>query len=780
MTSPRSVATSSASPAHVNHMGRLPPCQIAVGSSEGVTVMPVGDVWRGVLLVSCFLQAGLVFGTLRSFGVFFPELVEYFDSAAGSVSWVTSCSVAVQQLMSPLGCALSSRFGFRPVIMTGGLLSALGMFCASFATSLYHLYLSIGVMSGLGWAFIFSPSMAAVTQYFSRHRSLATGFVLTGVGLLSFAMSPVLQYLIETYSWRGAMLLLSGIALHSVPCGALLTPRPHAETQTFVWGWELLSNWSFMRYCLAITFINVGYFVPFAHLVAHMQAKGAGDRQAAFIMALVGMTDVGGRLFAGWLSDLIPQRIILLLSMWTGVTAMVLALLPLARGLVEMGITAAAFGFCAGALTPGVFSALPAVVGEHKVLPALGLLQMIESGGGLVGAPISGWLRDLTGSFALSFVISGLFFLLGAVILLTLPGICFTCPTDKRRVIDPSDHNTTSSSCSNKSQASNQATNISHSPGHPQGPDKLSPHHSTQYVMCTSDQEPIPHHSTHGVTTKTDQEPIPQYSAPHDLSGTDQNLVYNTSRTEQNPSPPHCSESASSRTTQHLTALDYTKPPMCGISQDLNLHHCPGNVTSWSSQDWTPPHCTKHDTSRANLDLTAYYSTERATSMTNQDLVQPNYVENPRIDQHLIQLHNTEHGVRRTDASPTVMLVASFIHGNTGKVPVPLHSAEENNTKNEKDLSPLNGTEVNSRKETCLTLGAICKKDDLSTSHEHEEIRAFMDPLLGTSTELNENWVIRDLLPSECTCLLNTGTLAQAETSGEIPHRVLVPCSVMS
>ncbi|XP_068129900.1 monocarboxylate transporter 13-like [Hyperolius riggenbachi] len=387
------------------------------------------DIWGVVLLVSCFLQAGLVFGILRTFGIFFPEFVDYFGSAAVSVSWVTSCAVAVQQLMSPLGCALAVRFGSRLVVMCGGLLSSVGLFAASFSTSLYQLYLSIGGLSGLGWALIFSPSMAAVTCYFSHRRSLATGFVLTGAGVFSFALTPLVQYLVEMYSWRGAMLLLSGVLLHSVPCGALLRtasndPPPTPQQRSFLWGWELLCNGPFLRYCLAITLINAAYFVPFAHLVTHMRARGATERQAAFLMSLVGVADVGGRLFAGWLSDLNPKCTLLFLSMWTGATALVLGLLPLAGSEVEMGVAAVGFGFCAGALTPGVFSGLTWVVEKDKVLPALGLLQMLESVGGLLGPPISGWLRDWTGNFSVSFVMSASFLLLGALIILTLPGIC--------------------------------------------------------------------------------------------------------------------------------------------------------------------------------------------------------------------------------------------------------------------------------------------------------------------------------------------------------------------
>lgn len=47
-----------------------------------------------------------------------------------------------------MGSALSTKFGPRPVVMAGGILAALGMLLASFATSLTHLYLSIGLLSG--------------------------------------------------------------------------------------------------------------------------------------------------------------------------------------------------------------------------------------------------------------------------------------------------------------------------------------------------------------------------------------------------------------------------------------------------------------------------------------------------------------------------------------------------------------------------------------------------------------------------------------------------------
>lgn len=153
----------------------------------------------------------------------------------------------------PIGAAASNVYGTRPVVMMGGFLSGLGFILASQATSLLHLYLTMGLISGkcsskeclslllssfkdpewqsfflfvlgLGWALVFTPTIASVMQYFTKRRSLAMGLGFTGVGLASFAFSPLFQYLVEAYAWRGALLILGGLSFNMVACGALIRP----------------------------------------------------------------------------------------------------------------------------------------------------------------------------------------------------------------------------------------------------------------------------------------------------------------------------------------------------------------------------------------------------------------------------------------------------------------------------------------------------------------------------------------------------------------------------
>ncbi|EMP41580.1 Monocarboxylate transporter 13 [Chelonia mydas] len=273
---------------------------------------PPDGGWGWMVVLAGFLQSALVFGVIRSFGVFFMEFVGYFGELAGRVSWVTSIGIAVQQLGGPVGSALSTQYGARPVVMAGGVLSGLGMFLASFATSLTHLYLSIGLLSGLGWALVFTPSVASVAQYFGKRRAFATGLAVSGAGLASFAFSPLFQLLVDTYAWRGALMVVAGISFNLVAAGALLRPLELEGNKASVpeAGWLQLPAFSsfcrprlpchrpFLLFSVAFILVDAGYYVPYVHLVPHARELGFDEYRAAFLLssAAVAVRPCGGRL----------------------------------------------------------------------------------------------------------------------------------------------------------------------------------------------------------------------------------------------------------------------------------------------------------------------------------------------------------------------------------------------------------------------------------------------------------------------------------------------------
>ena len=78
--------------------------------------------------------------------------------------------------------------------------------------------------SGLGFGLIYLPAIVTVGYYFEERRAFATGLAVCGSGLGAFIFNPFSKYLIDTYTWRGAILIEAGIILNCVLCGALFRP----------------------------------------------------------------------------------------------------------------------------------------------------------------------------------------------------------------------------------------------------------------------------------------------------------------------------------------------------------------------------------------------------------------------------------------------------------------------------------------------------------------------------------------------------------------------------
>lgn len=118
-----------------------------------MTAKPAGPPdggWGWVVAAAAFLVNGLSYGLLRSLGLALPALAEHFDRSAQDTAWVSALALAVQQAASPVGSALSTRWGSRPVVMVGGVLTSLGFVFSAFAGSLLHLYLGLGLLAGEG------------------------------------------------------------------------------------------------------------------------------------------------------------------------------------------------------------------------------------------------------------------------------------------------------------------------------------------------------------------------------------------------------------------------------------------------------------------------------------------------------------------------------------------------------------------------------------------------------------------------------------------------------
>nr|XP_006811444.1 PREDICTED: monocarboxylate transporter 12-like isoform X2 [Saccoglossus kowalevskii] len=130
----------------------------------------------------------------------------------------------VTVLTNSFSAYLAERFGHRRIAMIGGIISSVALMASSFATSLSQLYLSYGVLLGIGYSFVHLPSYVMVARYFHKRLSIAMGIALAGTGIGQCVMAFILQTLVDMYGWRATFMILSGLTLNLCVAAALLRP----------------------------------------------------------------------------------------------------------------------------------------------------------------------------------------------------------------------------------------------------------------------------------------------------------------------------------------------------------------------------------------------------------------------------------------------------------------------------------------------------------------------------------------------------------------------------
>ncbi|XP_053091916.1 monocarboxylate transporter 5 isoform X3 [Pangasianodon hypophthalmus] len=123
----------------------------------------------------------------------------------------------------PLASVACAKLGNRITSIIGALLVTAGFLISIFANSIVYLYISMGLVVGLGFALLYQASSVVTATYF--HKRLATAYSIGRSGMgLTFALAPFTQLLLDQYAWQGALLILGGLMLNLVASAMLLRP----------------------------------------------------------------------------------------------------------------------------------------------------------------------------------------------------------------------------------------------------------------------------------------------------------------------------------------------------------------------------------------------------------------------------------------------------------------------------------------------------------------------------------------------------------------------------
>ena len=184
--------------------------------------------YRWVIVAAGGLLGCVAAGAMFSLPVFLRPMSQDTGWSVTGISTAMTIGFLAMAAGSMVWGNLSDRFGPRPVVLMGSIVLAAGLALASQMQSLIAFQLLFGLLVGASTAAIFAPMMACVTGWFDTQRGLAVSLVSAGMGLAPMTMAPLAAWLVTIHDWRGAMLMIAGVAAVLMIPAALLVRRPPA------------------------------------------------------------------------------------------------------------------------------------------------------------------------------------------------------------------------------------------------------------------------------------------------------------------------------------------------------------------------------------------------------------------------------------------------------------------------------------------------------------------------------------------------------------------------
>ncbi|XP_066587939.1 uncharacterized protein [Prorops nasuta] len=187
-------------------------------------MVPPDGGWGWVVLISALTVNLLIPGTLKSFGVLFVEFLHVFKSSSTAASWMPALCYFLYNSLGPLSSILSKKYSYKTVTLIGGAFASCGMMLSYFANSVTYLYVSYGLMVGIGAGLTYPPTIYIVTAYFEKWRGFANGLCVSGSAIGTILLPPFLQYLLDCFGYRGAVLIMGALTLNTLVCAMLYHP----------------------------------------------------------------------------------------------------------------------------------------------------------------------------------------------------------------------------------------------------------------------------------------------------------------------------------------------------------------------------------------------------------------------------------------------------------------------------------------------------------------------------------------------------------------------------
>jgi MFS family permease len=387
--------------------------------------------WIAVAVTFATLMATAGFRSAPS--VLIVPLEDAFGWSRSDISLAVAINVLLFGLVAPFAAALMEKFGIRKVVMSALTTVSIGAFLTIFIQAPWQLIATWGVIVGIGtgsMALVFAATVA--NRWFVQKRGIVTGLLTAATATGQLIFLPGLSHMALTYGWKSVSITVASCSLAVVPFIYLFLREKPGDLGLLPYGapadWQPPARSELSAGALAIDtlkqsskkrdfwFLFGSFFVCGlstsgligTHFIPAAHDHGMPTTLAASLLAMVGIFDVIGTLFSGWLTDRYDPR--KLLFFYYGLRGLSLFLLPsiLFSSIHPSTLVFVIFyGLDWVATVPPTIMLCRAVLGPSRASVVYGWVFAAHQIGGAVAAFGAAILRVQLGDYAMAFYISG-------------------------------------------------------------------------------------------------------------------------------------------------------------------------------------------------------------------------------------------------------------------------------------------------------------------------------------------------------------------------------------
>ena len=378
--------------------------------------------------------------------VLIVPLEEAFGWGRDGISLAVSINVLLYGLTAPFAAALMERFGIKRVVMVALSTVGSGALLTIFMKSLWQLLALWGFVVGVGtgsMALVFAASI--VNRWFIERKGLVIGALTAAAATGQLIFLPTLSSFAMNYGWRSVSITVGAAALVMVPLIYIFLPerpadvgvKPYGAQAEWVEPTQIKGNAAALAvntlreairvknfWYLVISFFVCGlstsgligtHFIPAAH------DHGMMEVAAASLLALIGVFDVVGTLFSGWLTDRIdPRKLLFFYYFLRGLSLFLLPSILFATIHPSTLFFVIFYGLDWVATVPPTILLCRTVLGPERATVVYGWVFAAHQIGGSIAAFGAAVARVKFGDYALAFYTSGIACLLVSILVLRI------------------------------------------------------------------------------------------------------------------------------------------------------------------------------------------------------------------------------------------------------------------------------------------------------------------------------------------------------------------------